>query len=109
MQIFAALNLYGRTNYVLIAHLILTIIDGIRSSRRARSVTLLVCICDLYTCESTRDECGKMREKEGEGEKERIGVQEPWVRDGEGGGVAGGEDSGGFSRRDGRCADITDK
>lgn len=75
MQIFAALNLYGRTNYVLIAHLMLIIIDRVRSSRRARSVTLLVCtherIRDFYTRESTRDECGGKRERERSRGRER--------------------------------------
>lgn len=43
MQIFAALNLYGRTNYVLIAHPMLTIIDGAHPRVEAHSTTLLVC------------------------------------------------------------------
>lgn len=42
-KIFVVLNLYGRTNYVLIAHPMLTIIDGAHPRVEARSTTLLVC------------------------------------------------------------------
>lgn len=110
MQIFATLNLYGRTNYVLVAHLMLTFIDGVRSSRRARTVTLLVDahtrVCATFTRASRRG----MSAVEREGETGRTGV--PGVqgeRERERRRRRRGEDSGGFSRRDGRCADITDK
>lgn len=117
MQIFATLNLYGRANYVLIAHLMLTIIDGVRSSRRARTVTLLVDahtrVYATFTRASRRGMSAVERERKKEMERQsESGCQERRVRerDGEGGGKAEeGEDSGGFSRRDGRCADITDK
>lgn len=89
----------------------LTIID--RADPREEARARLRCCgtrtraYDFYTRKSTR--ARGERNGRREGEKERIGVQSAGEKDGEDGGGRGGEDSGGFSRRDGRCADITDK
>lgn len=89
----------------------LTIIDRGNPRVEARWTTLLRYAHTSVRLLRARVGARGKRSGRREGEKEGIGVQNVGEKDGENREERRrrGEDSGGFSRRDGRCADITDK